>query len=40
MRQPIGRQDSMQAVILTNGKLDLFLHAAAQYFEVFSNIQE
>ena len=34
------RQDSMQNVIRTSRGLDLFLHEAAQNFEVFSNIQE
>jgi hypothetical protein len=40
VRQPIGRQDSMQTVIRTSRRLDSFLHEAAQNFEVFSNIQE
>jgi hypothetical protein len=40
VRQPIGRQDSMQTVILTSRRLDSFLHEAAQNFEVFKNIQE
>jgi hypothetical protein len=40
VRQPIGRQDSMQTMIRTSRRLDLFLHEAAQNFEVFSNIQE
>jgi hypothetical protein len=40
VRQPIGRQDSMQTVIRTNRRLDSFLHEAAQNFEVFSNILE
>jgi hypothetical protein len=35
VRQPIGRQDSMQTVIRTSRRLDLFLHEAAQNFEVF-----
>jgi hypothetical protein len=38
-RQPIGRQDSMQAMIRTSRRLDIFLHEAASNFEVFSNIQ-
>jgi hypothetical protein len=38
--QLIGRQDSMQTVIRTSRRLDLFLHEAAQNFEVFSNIQD
>jgi hypothetical protein len=38
--QPIGRQDSMQTVVLTSRRLDSFLHEAAQNLEVFSNIQE
>jgi hypothetical protein len=40
LRQPIGRQDSMQTMIRTSRKLDSFLHEAAQNFEDFSNIQE
>jgi hypothetical protein len=40
VRQPIGRQDSIQTVFRTSKKLDSFLHEAAQNFEVFSNIQE
>jgi hypothetical protein len=40
VRQPIGRQDSMQTVIQTSRRLDSFLHEAAQNFEVFSNIQD
>ena len=39
VRQPIGRQDSMQTVNRTSRRLDSFLHEAAQNFEVFSNIQ-
>jgi hypothetical protein len=35
VRQPIGRQDSMQTVIPTSSRLDSFLHEAAQNFEVF-----
>jgi hypothetical protein len=35
VRQPIERQDSMQTVIRTSRMLDLFLHGAAQNFEVF-----
>jgi hypothetical protein len=37
VRQPIGRQDSMQTMIRTSRRLDSFLHEAAQNF---SNIQE
>jgi hypothetical protein len=37
VRQPIGRQDSMQTMIRTTRRLDLFLHEATQNFEVFSN---
>ncbi len=33
--QPIGRKDSMQTVIRISRRLDLFLHEAAQNFEVF-----
>jgi hypothetical protein len=40
VRQPIGRQDSMQIVIQTSRRLDSFLHEAAQNFEVFSTMQE
>jgi hypothetical protein len=40
VRQPIGRQDSMQTVIGTCRRLDSFLHEEAQNFKVFSNIQE
>jgi hypothetical protein len=40
VRQPIGRQDSMQTMIRTSRRLDSFLHVAAQNFEVFSNIEE
>jgi hypothetical protein len=40
VRQPIGRQDSMQTVIRISRRLDSFLHKAAQYFELLSNIQE
>jgi hypothetical protein len=39
VRQPIGRQDSMQTVIRTSRRLDIFLLEVAQNFEVFSNIQ-
>jgi hypothetical protein len=40
VRQPIGRQDSMQTVIQTSRRLDSFLHEAAQIFELLSNIQD
>ncbi len=40
VRQPIGRQDSMQTVNLTSRRLDSFLHEAAQNFELLSNIQD
>jgi hypothetical protein len=40
LRQLIGREDYLQSVIRTSRRLDLFLHEAAQNFEVFSNIQE
>jgi hypothetical protein len=40
VRQPIGRQDSMQNVIRTSRRLDSFLHEAAQNFELLSNIQD
>jgi hypothetical protein len=39
VRQPIGRHDSTQTVILTS-RLDSILYEAAQNFEVFSNIQK
>jgi hypothetical protein len=40
VRQPIGRQDSVQTVIRTSRRLDSFLQEVVQNFEVFSNIQE
>jgi hypothetical protein len=40
VRQPIERQDTMQTVVQTSRRLDLFLHEAAQNFQVFSNIKE
>jgi hypothetical protein len=40
VRQPIGRQDSMQTVIRTSRRLDSILHEAAQNFELLSNIQD
>ncbi len=40
VRQPIGRQDTMQTVIRTSRRLGSVLHEAAQNFEVVSNIQE
>jgi hypothetical protein len=40
VRQPIGRQDSMQTVIRTSRRLHSFLHEAAQNFELLSNIQD
>jgi hypothetical protein len=40
VRQPIGRQDSMQTVILTSRRLESFLHEAAQNFDLLSNIQD
>jgi hypothetical protein len=40
VRQPIGRQDSMQTVIRTSRRLGSILHEAAQNFKVVSNIQE
>jgi hypothetical protein len=39
VRQPIGRQDSMQTVNRTSRRLDSFLHKAAQNFELW-NIQD
>jgi hypothetical protein len=39
VRQPIGRNDSIQTVIPTSRRLDLFLFEAAQNFEVFSNLK-
>jgi hypothetical protein len=35
VRQPTGRQDSLQTMIRTSRRLDSFLHEAAQNFEVF-----
>jgi hypothetical protein len=40
VRQPIGRQDSIQTMIRTSRRFNSFLHEAAQNFEVFSNLQE
>ncbi len=40
VRQPKGRQDSVQTVNRTSKRLDSFLHEAPQNFEVLSNIQE
>jgi hypothetical protein len=40
VRQPIGRQDSMQPVIRTSRRLDSFCHEAAQNFEPLSDIQD
>jgi hypothetical protein len=40
VRQPIGRQVSMETVIRTSRRLDSFLHEAAQNFELLSNIQD
>jgi hypothetical protein len=39
VRQPIGRQHSMQTVNQTSRRLGSILHEAAQNFEVVSNIQ-
>jgi len=39
VRQPIGRQDSMQTVNRTSRRLDSFLHEADQNFELFSNFK-
>jgi hypothetical protein len=39
VRQPLGRQDSMQPLIQTSRRLGSILHEAAQNFEVVSNIQ-
>jgi hypothetical protein len=39
LRQPIGRQDSMQTVIRTSRRLESFLHKAAQKFKLLSNIK-
>jgi hypothetical protein len=39
VRQPIGRQGSMQPVTRTSRRLGSILHEAAQNFEVVSNIQ-
>jgi hypothetical protein len=40
VRQPIGRQGSMQTVKGTSRRLDSFLHEAAPNFELLSNIQD
>jgi len=40
VRQPIGKQGSMQTVNRTSRRLDSFLHEAAQNFELLSNIQD
>jgi hypothetical protein len=40
VRQPIGRQDSMQTVNRTSRRLDSFLLEVAQNFELLSNIQD
>jgi hypothetical protein len=40
VRQPIGKQDSLQTVTRTSRRLDSFLHEAAQNFELLSNIQD
>jgi hypothetical protein len=40
VRQPIGRQDSMQTVIRTSRRLGSFLHKAAQNFQFLSNFQD
>jgi hypothetical protein len=40
VRQPIGRKDSIETVILTSRRLDSILYEAAQNFEVFSNIKK
>jgi hypothetical protein len=39
VRQPIGRKDSIQTMIPTSRRMDLFLYEAAQNFEIFSNIK-
>jgi hypothetical protein len=38
--QTIGRKDSMLTLIRISRRLDLFLHEAAQSFELFPNIQD
>jgi hypothetical protein len=40
VRQPIGRQDSMQTVNRTSRRLDSFLNEVAQNLELLSNIQD
>jgi hypothetical protein len=40
VRQPIGKQGSMQTVNRTSRRLDSFLHEAAHNFELLSNIQD
>jgi hypothetical protein len=39
VRQPIGRQHSMQTLNRTKRRMGSILHEAAQNFEVVSNIQ-
>jgi hypothetical protein len=39
VRQPIGRQDSIQAVSRKMRRLEVFLYLAAQNLELFSKIQ-
>jgi hypothetical protein len=40
VRQPIGRQDSMQTVNRTSRRLDSFFHEAAQNYGLLSDIQK
>jgi hypothetical protein len=40
VRQPIGKQGSMQTVNRTSRRVNSFLHEAAQNFELLSNIQD
>jgi hypothetical protein len=40
VRQPIGRQESMQTMIRTSRRFNSFLHEAVQNFELLSNIQD
>jgi hypothetical protein len=40
VRQPIGKQGSMQTVNRTSRRLDSFLHEAAQNFKLLSTIQD
>jgi hypothetical protein len=40
VRQPTGREDSIQTMCRRRRRLEVFFYEAAQNFEVFSNIQD